>query len=139
MLADTQPVTQALDPNQTGGAITALIATGLMALFVKQALDFVKHLRGGDWNAVITQVAAAVVGFLTVLLFAHSQFGIATIPGLDVPVKDLGVGEMAIAALTLFGIAGFVNDRQAAVDNTRTSATPPLLPGPTPNPGGGNE
>jgi hypothetical protein len=123
-----------MNTNTTGGAITAVVATGLLGLVVKQALDFVKHLRAGDWNAVVTQLGSAVVGFGAITLFAHSQFGAATIPGLDEPVRNLGWAEAAIAALTLFGISGFVNDRQAAVDNTRSSATPPLLPPAAPKP-----
>jgi hypothetical protein len=127
-----------LNPNSTGGAITAVVATGLMALFVKKSVDWVRSLLAKDWNGVVTPLAAGLIGFGTVLLFANSSFGIATIPGLDVPVADLGVAECVIAAWTLFSLAGFVNDRNAAVDDTRSSATPRLIPEPPVNPPGGN-
>lgn len=120
-----------MNTNSTGGAITAVVATGLMAVVVIQALAFVKAVRAADWNAVVTQLLVVLVALGAVQLFAHSSFGIATIPGLDVPVKSLSVADSVIAALALFGASGFLYDRTKARDNSQSAAQNSLLPPPT--------
>ena len=118
-----------MNTNTTGGAITAVVATGLMAVVVIQALAFVKALRAKDWNAVLTQIIVVAVGFGAVALFAHSSFGVATIPGLDVPVKQLSAADSLIAAVALFGASGFLYDRTKARDNTQSASQHSILPG----------
>jgi hypothetical protein len=122
-----------MDTNSTGGAITAVVATGLMAVVIIQFISFIKSIAARDWNAAVTQVLVVLVALGAIQLFANSSFGIATIPGLDVPVEDLSFTDSLIAALALFGAGGFLYDRTKARDNTQTAAQPSLLPGPKVN------
>lgn len=101
-----------------------LVALGLV---VYAFVNLVKQLRARNWNAVLTLVSAWVIGFVAVWLFAETRWGDTIVVG-DVALGALNVGELVIVGLVVMAAGSFGYDFKAAVDNTDTAKTPPLVP-----------
>lgn len=123
-----------VNTNTTGGAITAIAATAVMAFVVVQFVNLLKSARAKDWNAVVTPLIAVAGAAGAILLAqASAHFGAWTIPGIDVPVSDLNAGDIVIASVAVgLGFGGFLVDRTKARDNSQSAAYPPLIPGTPP-------
>lgn len=92
-------------------------------------VNVLKYLRARDWNAVATTVAVFVILFLVLWLYGNSVYGAGQVlPGSPVPLEDMALDDVLIAALAFTGPAIVTWDLFGAVDNSRTSEKPPLLP-----------
>jgi hypothetical protein len=100
--------------------IAVLLAT------VKKLVDFVRFLRAGDVNGVITQVAAWAAGFLVVALAAHTPWAAGLVFG-GFALSKLGVAAQLLVGVTVGSAASFGKDVVAAVDNSQSAAVPPLI------------
>ena len=113
----------------TGTAITSVVALTLFIAATSQLTNLVKFLRAGDWNGVLTQVAAAVVAYLVITAFAHSSWGDLVLPALDKPLNVLSGTDLIIVAVAGSSAAGWLFERTKARDASQSAATPSLLPG----------
>lgn len=102
-----------------------LIAAAMVAVII----DIVRSARGGDWNGVITPLAAAVAGIVIAWLLGESDFGAG------VPVGDTGETFASVngASLVLLGfalgsIAAKGVDTISAIAK-RPNVKPALVPG----------
>jgi lysylphosphatidylglycerol synthetase-like protein (DUF2156 family) len=117
-----------MEPVTTGTAVTTAVALLLFVVVTKQLTNFLKYLRAGDWNAVVTNVVGFLVAFGVALLFANSSWSDLTLPALDRPLADLSIADLFIVGLAGMSGAGFLYDRAKAIDNSQSAATPSLVP-----------
>jgi hypothetical protein len=102
----------------------------MLALTVK-VIDWLRYLRAGDMNGVLTQLAAWVAGVLVVLLVAQTAWS----DGIQVGGTNLHV--LGFWSLVFYGMsagsgASLAKDTLKAVDNTNSAAIPVLVPSKTP-------
>lgn len=91
-------------------------------------INWLKFIRGRQYNSAITQVIVWASGVAAVWLVAASQFGI------DVHVNSLTLRAMDSATKVVTGLLAAsllstVNEVKKAIDNTDTAQTPKLAPG----------
>lgn len=92
-------------------------------------VNLLKYIRARDWNAVVTYVAVFIVLVLVLWLYGNSEFGrSAVLPGSAIPLENFGFADLLIAGLAYSGPAIVTWDLFGAIDNSRTTNTPPLLP-----------
>lgn len=105
-----------------------------LGVLTKKLLDLIRSARGGQWSAVLTQLAAAVIGVALVILVAHSDLtGLQSVAGIN--LAHINVASQILVGLGAgLGGSGLVNDVVKAVDNTTTTALPSLLTGKLPDP-----
>jgi hypothetical protein len=94
-------------------------------------VDFAKHCRVRDVNAVVTQLATWSAGVVVTLLLAWSDWGD------KVPVASTQLGKLNGASLVLFGLslgatASVGYDLKRAIDNNDSAAMPALVTGAVP-------
>jgi hypothetical protein len=110
--------------------MNAVTPAVLLATALYSFVNFVKYLRAGDWNGVLTLLAAAVAGVGAIALGAHSD-ATAHLQLVD-GGKVLGLtdgGTQVLLGIEFGLAAGTVADFRKAFDRTTTSAKPQLLSG----------
>jgi hypothetical protein len=107
--------------------ISAAVLLGALAFTLT---DFVKSARGRDVNGVVTQVTAWAIGLIVVFLgsAAHVTSGWKVING--VRINDLDVWSKVIVGVLYSSLFGFGNQIVSAIDGTRSSAKPQIVPPP---------
>lgn len=103
-------------------------AAVLLGAFAYTLTNFVKSLRGGDVNGMVTQVAAWGIGLAVVFLgsAAHVTSGWKLLNG--VRLNDLDFASKLMVGVLYSSLFGFGDQIISGFDNTRTSAKPPLVP-----------
>lgn len=103
-----------------------------LGVVTKKSLDLLRNFRGGQYGAVLTQLAAVAVAVAYVVLVAHSSLTqLQHIAGIDLArvntatqvLLGLGVG---------IGGSGIISDAVKAIDASQTAAHPNLLTGELP-------
>lgn len=94
-------------------------------------VDFVKHCRVRDVNAIVTQLAVWGAGVVVTFLLASSDWGD------KVPVGGHQLDKLNVASLVLFGLslgatASVGYDFKRAFDGSDSSAMPSLVTGDVP-------
>lgn len=102
------------------------VAVAAMMAMVKQVVDWLRYLRGGDRNAVLTQAVAWAAGYGAVVVFAHSAWATSFDFG-GVHVNEMGWASQLIAGFAVGSSASVVKDAFKAVDQSQSGAVPPLL------------
>lgn len=97
-----------------------------MAALTLKVIDFLRYLRAGDMNGVLTQFASWVAGVLVVLLVARTDWADGIVIG-DMSLAALGVWSQVFFGLSAGSGASFVKDTLKAVDNTNSAAIPTLV------------
>lgn len=104
--------------------VPILVAAAMVAVLV----DVVRSARGGDWNGVITPLAAFAIGILVAFVLGESDFGEG------IPIGDTGetFGSVNGFSLVLLGFAlGSVAakgvDLLKALDTSDTQRKPHLI------------
>lgn len=95
---------------------------------VKKLVDFIRYVRAGDTNAILTQVVAWLGGFLLVAVAAHTPWAVQLVFG-GVPLSRLGWASQLLVGVAVGSAASTGVDVIKAVDGTQSAAVPPLLPG----------
>lgn len=102
------------------------VPTLAMALLVVAIINFVKFLRAGDTNGIITTLSVWVAGVVVTLLVAETDFA----EGIEIAgraMSDYNFWSLLFVGLTLSSVAQFANDIRGAIDNTTTTAKPHLV------------
>lgn len=111
------------------GSLTALVAVGLLGATVKKVTDFPAQIAAGDRNAVIKQVISWVVGVAGAFVLAHSDLaaGVVLTDGLTLasanPATIIWFGFSVASGASVALVDGL-----AAIDNTRSSKVPNIVP-----------
>ncbi len=97
-----------------------------MAALTLKGLDFIRYLRAGDTNGVLTQLASWIISVLVVLLVAQTDWA-----------DGIAVGDQSLATINLFSLlfvglavgsgASFLKDINKSIDNSNSSAIPILV------------
>lgn len=106
--------------------------SGLLIALVFTTINWLRYLAGRDWNGVITQLCVWAGGVAAVFLFGSSDFGDATIPGTSITFESANGWSLLFIGLTIGSAASAFTEVVKAVDQTRTSAKPKLIPDPPP-------
>lgn len=97
-----------------------------MALLVFQVINFVRYLKAGDTNGIVTTVAVWVAGVSVVFLVAQTDFA-RSITITDTTLANLNAWSLLFVGLTVSSIGNFANEALGAVDANRTTQKPQLV------------
>lgn len=98
-----------------------------MGVLILKLIDFLRYLRAGDMNGVLTQLATWLAGVIVVLLVAQTSWADGIGVG-DQSLATLGFWSLVFYGLSVGSGASLVKDTQKAVDNTNSAAIPTLVP-----------
>ncbi len=98
-----------------------------MATLTLKIIDFLRYLRGGDINGMLTQLFAWLAGVLVVLLVAQTDWADGIAIG-DMSLATLGFWSLVFYGLSAGSGASAVKDFLKSVDNHNSSAIPVLVP-----------
>lgn len=98
-----------------------------MAALTLKCIDFLRYLRAGDMNGVLTQLASWIAGVIVVLLVAQTDWADGVQVG-DMNLATLGIWSLIFYGLSAGSGASFVKDTLKAVDNSNSAAIPTLVP-----------
>lgn len=99
-----------------------------MAAVAKKFVDFVRHLRGRDVSAVLTQLLAWVSGAVVVYLAANVDFA-SSIEFANVQLDQMSLFTQTVLGVLVGSVGSVVKDGLKAVDNSQTEAAPALVSG----------
>jgi Na+/proline symporter len=116
------------EPTQGGSPVSDLTGPVLLGLLVWKLLDFVKYLRAGDRNGIITQLSAFVIGVVAVLVVAQSDFAEQVQVG-AFRLSTLGLASQIVVGLVVSSLAGVGVDVVKSIDGTQSAAKPTLVGG----------
>jgi hypothetical protein len=108
----------------------SFVPTAALAITVFTFISLLRFLRGQDWNGAFTILSVWASGMAGVWLFAQSAWGETTdLAGLTggVPLADLSGASIIIVGLQVGSAAVGFNELRGAIDNTSSTAKPPLL------------
>lgn len=102
------------------------VVGGFMLATVKQVIDWLRYLKAGEWNGVITQAAAWGAGTVVVVIVANSDFAtVANFGGFT--FDKLNLWSQVIAGISVGSAASLAKDTLKSIDDKQTSAVPTLL------------
>lgn len=94
-------------------------------------LDFVKVLRAGEWNGVVTQLASWTIGVGLVFLASGTDFAEQWALPTGLTLQDVNGATKVMIGLALLSSAGVLYDFKKAFDTSDTAVQPSLLSGET--------
>jgi len=98
-----------------------------MAALTLKLMDFVRYLKAGDSNGVITQFAAWVIGVVVTVLVAQTDWADGISVG-DMTLGTINIWSLIFVGLAAGSTASVVKDvGYKALDNNNTAAIPTLL------------
>lgn len=109
----------------TGSISLSLVVAA--AVFV--LTNLVAYIRAKNWNGVLSTLLPWAIAVGALWLAAQTRWAEgASFDG--VLLKSVSVADLIVLGLLVSGVAGTGHKVLQAIDNTRTSAVPPLLPPP---------
>lgn len=97
-----------------------------MAALTLKCIDFLRYLKAGDLNGVVTQLITWLAGVIVVLLVAQTDWADGIAIG-DMNLATLGFWSLVFYGLSAGSGASFVKDSLKAVDNSNSAAIPLLV------------
>lgn len=94
-------------------------------------VDWTKHWRVRDWNAVVTQGASWAAGIVVVFVFAHSDFS-STHAVAGIEVGKLNTWSLVLLGLSVGSSGSVLYDFKRALDGSDSAAQPSLVTGDVP-------
>ena len=110
---------------QAAGSVGAVGASFIFGALILKLVDFVKYLRNGDANGIITIVTGWIVGFVAIQLILLTDWPDEISFGKET-LADLNFSSQVVLSLVATSVAGVLYDIKKAVDNTDTASTPRL-------------
>lgn len=98
----------------------------VMTALIKKTVDLLRYATNQDWNGILTQLVAWTVGIGLTFVVADSDFG-AGIAVNGHALSALNTWSIVLTGLVVGSSASFAWDIMKAVDNTTSSAPPPLV------------
>ena len=104
--------------------LATLAALGLVA---SQLTTLVRFLQASQFARALTTVIPWATAFLTLLLGAQAaETAAMVLPGFSDPLGDMGVVSLLFASLVVGSAGGAFHKVTVAVDNSQSSAEPPV-------------
>jgi hypothetical protein len=103
------------------------VPTLALAALIYQTVNLLRSLRGRDWNTTATVAIAWIAGAAAVWLVAQTDFADGIQVG-DLALSTLNAWSLLFVGMTVGSVGSVTNDVIGAVDNTRSTVKPPLLP-----------
>lgn len=100
-------------------------ALALAALILK-FMDFLRYLKAGDMNGVVSQLIVWASGVGALLLVAQTQWAGEISVG-DTSLGRLGFWSVVFAGMSLASVASAGKDALKAVDSSNSAKIPTLL------------
>ncbi len=97
-----------------------------MAAVTLKGIDFLRYLRSGDANGVLTQLAAWIISTIVVMLVAQTAWADGIAVG-DQSLGILGFWSQLFVGLSVGSGASFIKDTLKSLDNSNSSAIPTLV------------
>ena len=97
-----------------------------MAALVFAIINFVKYVKAGDTNGIVTQLSVWAAGVAVVLLVAQTDLATRIAVG-DEPLSALNVWSLLFVGLTIGSTGTLLNDFKKAFDNTDSAHTTSLI------------
>lgn len=98
----------------------------VLSSLVKKLTDFLKYALNADVNAIVTQIAAWLIGVAVAFVGAKSDWGHQlAVNGIN--VADLNNWSLLLVGVNLASLAGVGWDVIKAVDSSNSAAVPNLL------------
>jgi hypothetical protein len=95
------------------------------------AVNLLKYLRAGNWNGVVTLVAACLVGIGVVWLAAQADVTEnLTLIEDGAPLGLLDGWSLVLAGIALASLSSAFTDIRKAIDGTASAEKPALIPPP---------
>lgn len=120
-----------LDPSSVTAAVGLIFSLVGVIAITKKAVDFVAWVKNGNWDAVVKTVIAIVAAIALTFVLRETDFS-NQVTVLGTTLDTMNNWTVAYIGLALGAIAAFGVDFLAARDNTRSSATAPIVGGPQP-------
>ena len=114
-----------MEGTESVGAIAASLVFGAVIL---KLVDFVKYLRNGEWNGVVTLLLKWAAGIGAVLVFLQTEWADEITIGSET-LDELSTASMIVFGFAASSVAAVVYDFKKAVDDTDTASTPKLQGG----------
>jgi hypothetical protein len=103
----------------------------LLAALATQVTTIVKFLTAGYFRQAVTALVPWAVAFVALLLAANAgEINDYTLPGLSDPLGAMDMASLLFAAAAIGSSGGLLYKAITAIDNTDSSAEPPLGGGP---------
>lgn len=99
----------------------------LLGSLVFTFVNFLRYLKGGDMNGVVTQIIAWAAGVGAVMLVAQTQFASSVPITNTYTLATLSGWSLFFVGLMATSLFSTVNEVLKAVDNTQTQAKPNLI------------
>jgi hypothetical protein len=104
-------------------SVGAVGASFIFGALILKLTDFVKYVRNGDKNGMVTTVTGWAVGLVSIWLILQTDWADEIKFG-DEALSSLNTGSKIVLALVATSVAGVLYDVKKAVDNTDTASTP---------------
>lgn len=101
------------------------------AALVLKILDFIKALKNGDANVIVTQLGVWIAGVVVIFLLGSTDFA----SGVEVAsytLDDLNPWSLIFLGLTVGSTGSLIFDFKKSFDNTDSSRVEPLISSSTP-------
>ena len=102
------------------------VPAAMLALLVKNIVDFLRFLKASDWNGVVTTLTAWVAGVVGLLLVGESDWAGALSFG-DVSLDSMNLASKVFAGMTVAATAAGANELFGSIDEHRSTAKPHLV------------
>ncbi len=97
-----------------------------MTALTLKGLDFIRYLRAGDANGVLTQLASWIISVLVVILVAQTDWASGISVG-DQTLASINIWSLLFVGLAVGSGASFLKDTLKSIDNSNSAAIPVLV------------
>lgn len=98
-----------------------------MAALILKFMDFLRYLKAGDMNGIVSQLIVWFSGVGALLLVAQTQWSNGISVG-DTTLNRLSFWSIVFAGMSIASVASAGKDLLKAVDTSNTAKIPTLLP-----------
>lgn len=102
------------------------VPAAMLALLIKQVVDFLRYLKGGEVNGIVTTLTAWIGGVVGTLLAAESDWASALSVG-GVSLDGMNLASKVFAGLTVAATATGFNEVIKSVNNDSSTTKPKLV------------
>jgi len=97
-----------------------------LAALVVSAINFLKYVRTGDLNGVLTQLSVWVAGVIVVILVAATDWADGLIFG-DLALSDMNTASLIFLGVSIGSVGSAGYDLLKSVDNSDSNGKPHLF------------
>jgi hypothetical protein len=109
----------------TDASLGVISASVLLGAFTLKLVDFIKYLKNGDANGLLSLGLTWIAGFVAVQVFVETQWGDEVMMGRH-SLDQLDTVSKIVLGLVVPTVASLLYDAKKAVDRTDSASTPRL-------------